>query len=208
MLFCVSRFSRLGHGVIGLAILLFAGSAFAAGDVAAGKARATACAACHGPEGKPVAGVFPALAGQSADYLMRQLHNFKSGARQNDIMKAQAAGLSDRDIQNLAAYFSSLPPRDGAATDPARVKQGERIYRGGIAKNGVAACMSCHGPSGAGIPSRFPRVSGQLAGYAEQQLLAFKSGARKSDGNIMTDIAFRMSEGDIRAVADYMSGLR
>jgi cytochrome c553 len=192
---------------LGLALLAFAMPGWSAGNAAAGKSKATACFACHGPEGKPAAGAFPALGGQHADYLLRQLRNFKSGARDNPIMKGQVANLADQDLQNLAAYFSSVSPRQGTAANAELVKQGERIYRGGNAKTGLAACMGCHEPNGAGIPARFPRVGGQLAAYTEQQLLAFKSGVRKSDGNIMTDVAARMAETEIKAAAEYMSGL-
>jgi cytochrome c553 len=204
--FCeIFKLGRLG---VGLTVLVLAFPTFAAGKAEAGKAKATVCAACHGKEGKPAGGAFPALAGQHGDYLLRQLRNFKSGARQNQIMQGQVASLSDQDMQNLAAYFSSLSPREGSASNADLVKQGERIYRGGNGKTGVAPCSGCHEPNGAGIPARFPRVSGQLAAYTEQQLKTFKDGTRKSDGNIMNDIAGRMTDAEIKAAAEYMSGLR
>jgi cytochrome c553 len=204
----LSSFSRLIGLAMGLVFVVVSGRAAAVGDAATGKKKAAVCATCHGPEGaKPILPTYPSLAGQHADYLVRQLTNFKSGGRDNPIMKGQAASLSPNDIQNLAAYFSSIPPRAGSATQPNLVKDGESIYRGGVAKTGVAACMGCHGPSGAGIPPRFPRVGSQLAGYTAQQLHDFKDGKRKSESTIMTDIASRMSDDQIRAVAEYMGGL-
>ena len=112
-----------------------------------------------------------------------------------------------RRTKNIGAHYASLKPKAGAAKSAELAKLGEKLYRGGNAKTGVSACMSCHGPSGHGIPPRYPRVSAQSAAYIEKQMLAFKSGARANDGDIMTRIAFRMSEHEIRSVADYMAGL-
>ncbi|MHB8622403.1 MAG: c-type cytochrome [Sulfuricaulis sp.] len=177
-------------------------------NIAAGKAKAVVCAACHGADGNGGADpTWPKLAGQSADYLVKQLGDFKAGRRQNPIMSGMAAGLSTADMANVSAYFASLKPKPGVAKDAALALQGEKIYRGGNAKTGVSACMSCHGPSGYGIPPRFPRVSGQNTPYIQNQLLAFKAGTRSNDGGIMTSIAFRMSEQEIKAVAEYMAGL-
>lgn len=122
-------------------------------------------------------------------------------------MAGMAAGLSDADMANLGAYFGSLEPSAGAARTADLAKDGERIYRGGIANRGVAACMSCHGPSGAGIPPHFPRLSGQKAAYTKKQMLAFKAGSRANDGKVMTMIAFKLSEGEIEALSEYMAGL-
>jgi cytochrome c553 len=181
----------------------------AEGNIAAGKAKAGMCAGCHGTDGNGMASnpLWPKLAGQIPDYIDKQLHDFKSGARKDPIMSGMAAALSPADMNNLAAYFSSLKTRPGAAINAELAKEGEKIYRGGNAKTGVSACMSCHGPSGQGIPPRFPKVSGQNAAYTEKQLLAFKAGTRTNDGDIMTRIAFRMSEQEIKAVAQYMAGL-
>jgi cytochrome c553 len=178
------------------------------GNVAAGKAKAVVCAACHGADGNGGADpAWPKLAGQDASYLAKQLNDFKSGVRKDPIMTGMAAPLSAADINNLAAYFASLKAKPGVASNAELAREGQRIYRGGNAKTGVSACMSCHGPSGHGIPPRFPKVSGQNAAYTEKQLLAFKAGTRTNDGGIMTTIAFRMSEHEIKAVADYMAGL-
>ncbi|HYA38945.1 MAG TPA: c-type cytochrome [Candidatus Methylomirabilis sp.] len=178
------------------------------GNIAAGKAKAVVCAGCHGADGNGGADpLWPKLAGQNASYIAKQLNDFKSGARRDPIMTGMAAPLNAADIKNLAAYFASLPTKPGAAKNADLAKQGEKIYRGGNAKTGVSACMSCHGPSGHGIPPRFPKVSGQNAAYTQKQLLAFKSGTRSNDGDIMTRIAFRMSEQEITAVSEYMAGL-
>ena len=178
------------------------------GNVAAGKEKAVVCAGCHGADGNGGADPsWPKLAGQDASYIAKQLSDFKSGARKDPIMTGMAAPLSAADVKNLAAYFASLKGKPGAAGNAELAMQGEKIYRGGNAQTGVSACMSCHGPSGHGIPPRFPKVSGQNAPYTQKQLLAFKAGTRTNDGDIMTRIAFRMSELEIKAVSEYMAGL-
>ncbi len=178
------------------------------GNVAAGQAKAAVCAGCHGADGNGGADpLWPKLAGQDADYIAKQLAEFKSGARKDPIMSGMAAPLSSADMKNIGAYFASLKPKPGAAKNAELVKQGEKIYRGGNAKMEVSACMSCHGPSGHGIPPRFPKISGQNAAYTQKQLLAFKTSARANDGETMTRIAFRMSEQEIKAVSEYMAGL-
>lgn len=179
-----------------------------AGDVAAGKAKAAACAGCHGVDGNGGADPsWPKLAGQIPEYLVKQLNDFKTGARKNPVMNGMAAGLTPKDMQNIAAFYAAQKIKPGAAASKELAKQGERIYRGGNAKMGVSACMSCHGPSGHGIPPRFPRVSAQTAVYTERQLLDFKSSRRGNDDGIMTRITFRMSEAEVKAVSEYMAGL-
>lgn len=175
----------------------------------AGKAKASqTCAACHGVDGNGGADPsWPKLAGQEQDYLVNQLENFKSGGRKNPLMAGIAAGLGAQDMRNVAAYYANLKIKPGAAASEDLARRGEKIYRGGNAKTSVSACMSCHGPSGHGIPPHFPRISGQYAAYAEKQLLAFKSSDRPSYNDIMTRIAFRMSEAEIKAVSEYMAGL-
>lgn len=178
------------------------------GTIAAGKEKAVVCAGCHGADGNGGADpLWPKLAGQDASYLAKQLTDFKSGARKDPIMSGMAAPLSAADTKNLAAYFASLKAKPGVAKNAELAMQGEKIYRGGNAKTGVSACMSCHGPSGHGIPPLFPKVSGQNVPYTQKQLLAFKAGTRSNDGGIMTTIAFRMSEQEIKAVSEYMAGL-
>ena len=191
-----------------LGLVLVAPVQAANGNIAAGKDKAAVCAGCHGADGNGGADpLWPKLAGQDASYIVKQLSDFKSGARKDPIMSGMAAPLSAADIKNVAAYFASLKGKPGAAKDAELAKHGEKIYRGGDAKTGVSACMSCHGPSGHGIPPRFPKVSGQNAPYTQKQLLAFKAGTRSNDGDTMTRIAFRMSEQEIKAVSDYMAGL-
>jgi len=207
----MSKMSSIGARLFGFGLLAAAMAlpAFAAsGSPARGQAKAAACAGCHGADGNGGADpTWPKLAGQDAEYLAKQLADFKAGKRKDPIMAGMSAPLSQQDMLDIGAYYASLKPKPGAAKNAEFVKLGEKLYRGGNAKTGVSACMSCHGPSGHGIPPRFPRVSGQSAAYTEKQMLAFKSGARSNDGDTMTRIAFRMSEQEIKAVADYIAGL-
>ena len=189
-------------------LVMIAPAQAANGNVAAGQAKAAVCAGCHGTDGNGGADpLWPKLAGQDPAYIAKQLADFKSGARKDPIMAGMAAPSAPTDMKNIGAYYASLKPKPGAAQDAQLAKQGEKVYRGGDAKMGVSACMSCHGPSGHGIPPRFPKVSGQNAAYARKQLLAFKAGNRANDGETMTRIAFRMSEQEIKAVSEYMAGL-
>lgn len=182
--------------------------AVAAGDAAAGKAASATCAGCHNADGNAVNPEWPKLAGQGTPYLIKQLHNFKDGERKNATMAPMAMGLSDQDMENLAAYFSSQAMSQGAA-DKDLVELGQKLYRGGNPTTGVAACIGCHGPSGDGNPAaRFPRLAGQHAQYVEIQLHAFKSGERDNDaGKMMRNIAAKMSDQEIQAVASYVQGL-
>jgi cytochrome c553 len=185
-----------------------AGNVLAAGNAAAGKTRSATCAACHGVDGNSAAPNFPKLAGMDGQYIARQLADFKSGARKDPLMSGMAAPLSKKDMDDLGAYYAGQKRTGGVANlnDHTR-KTAENLYRGGSPNLGIAACMSCHGPAGTGIPPRFPAVGGQHASYNEKQLKDFKSGARKNDGNVMGPIAFRLSEAEIKAVAEYMAGL-
>lgn len=180
----------------------------AAGDAGAGKTKSAACAACHGPDGNSVNPDWPKLAGQGAPYLQKQLADFKGGKRTNATMAPMAAPLSDQDVADLAAYFSSQKVKMGAA-DEALVDLGQKIYRGGNQASGVPACIGCHGPTGAGNPAaKFPSLSGQHSKYVMNQLNAFKSGARSNDPNkMMRDIAGKMTADEIKAVASYVQGL-
>lgn len=192
-----------------LAVMGTASSAFAAGDAAAGQAKAAACAACHGPDGNSFNPEWPKLAGQHPDYIVKQLKDFKAGVRQNPLMSPMAAPLSDQDILDLAAFFSSQKTQLGEA-DPNLVAAGEKLYRGGNVASGVSACAACHSPTGTGNPAAmFPRVSGQYAAYVAKQLQDFKTGARTNDaGQMMRNIAAKMTDEEIQAVASYMQGLR
>ncbi|MES2353754.1 MAG: c-type cytochrome [Pseudomonadota bacterium] len=167
------------------------------------------CAACHGADGNSTSPAYPKLAGQSAGYIATQLSYFKSGVRKNPIMAGFAASLSPDDMKNLGAYFESQAPKPQASKDKALAEQGERLYRGGNADKGAPACTACHGPNGAGIPVLYPRLAGQHADYALAQLKAYSSGER-SGGNAapMVAIAAKLSEVEMKALAEYIAGLR
>ena len=164
--------------VVALAVIgLNANVVNAAGDAEAGKAKSATCAACHGTDGNSVIPVNPNLAGQVPGYISAQLKAFKSGERANPIMAGMAAGLSEQDMKDLDAYYASLPAKTTSKLsdeDKALAAEGEAIYRGGFAERGISACMSCHGPSGHGIPKNYPRVSAQHKEYLEKQLLDYK----------------------------------
>lgn len=177
-------------------------------DLAKGEATFNAvCAACHGAGGNSAITVNPKLAQQHPDYIVKQLQEFKSGKRANPIMMGMAAGLSDDDMKNVAAWLGTQKAQPGFAKERDLVALGERIYRGGIADRQIAACAGCHNPTGAGIPSQYPRLSGQHADYAVAQLTAFRDGVRKNSVQ-MTQVAAKMNDREIKAVADYIAGLR
>ena len=168
------------------------------------------CSACHGQDGNSVVPVNPKLAGQFPEYLEKQLVNFKANsARKNPVMMGMSANLSPDDIRNVSAYYAAQKPKEGTAKNAETTVLGRRIFRGGDVARGLAACASCHGPAGAGIPSQYPRVAGQNAEYTEAQLRAFRIGERANDANrIMRMVAEKMSDAEIKAVADYIAGLR
>ena len=170
---------------------------------------ASGCFACHGPEAGGVAEVpnQPRLAHQFPEYIVKQLTEFKSGARDNLIMKPMADMLSDSDIQNVAAWVSQQKVSLGAAPDPASVTLGEKIYRGGIMDRHIPACAGCHGPDGAGIPAQYPHLAGQFPEYVTVQLTGFRDGTRNNN-SVMTDVAAKLNDREIKAVADYIAGLR
>ena len=165
------------------------------------------CAACHGADGNSGIPANPKLAQQQPEYLMKQLNEFKGGKRVNPIMQPMAAQLSDADVRNISYWAASQKAKPGFAKDKELVRLGEKIYRGGIMEKQVAACAGCHSPNGAGIPSQFPRLSGQHADYTYAQLVNFQGGARKNSPQ-MADIAPRLSDREMKAVADYIAGLR
>ncbi len=177
-------------------------------DVAKGEASFTAvCAACHGADGNSGTPVNPKLAQQHPEYIVKQLQEFKSGKRANAIMSGMVAALSDDDMKNIAAWVGSKKAKTGFAKDKELVTLGERIYRGGIADRQIAACAGCHTPNGAGIPSQYPRLSGQHAEYSAAQLTSFRDGVRKNSVQ-MTQVAAKLNDREIKAVADYIAGLR
>ncbi len=192
--------ARLGH----------AAEPAAKPDLAQAQAIVTkVCAACHAADGNSATPVNPVLAGQHAEYTARQLANFKSGARKNPVMLGMSATLSPSDMKNLGAFFEGQKPKTRAAKDADLVKIGQQIYRGGVVAKGLAACASCHGPNGAGIPAQFPRVAGQYQEYTALQLQAFRAGERANDPNsMMRAVAAKLTDREIKAVAEYIAGLR
>ena len=172
------------------------------------------CAACHGADGNSVSPANPSIAGQHAEYITLQLMHFQSGIRANAVMQAMVAKLTPEDMQALGAFFAQQKTKPSTAKDRELVAAGQKIFRGGNASSGLPACAACHSPDGAGIPKRYPRVGGQYADYTLAQLKAFKAGERGADkegkdinGKVMAEIASRMSEREMQAVAEFTSGL-
>jgi cytochrome c553 len=197
---------------VGLAVL--GGPSLAQDAAKAQSIAAQVCAACHAADGNSIGPANPKIAGQVAEYLHKQLADFKAQggkkpARDNAVMTGMVANLSDADMKNLAAYYSGQKLKPAAATDKDLAALGQKLWRGGNAQTAVPACAGCHGPTGAGIPAQYPRVAGQYAEYLATQLRAFKEGARANDPNgMMRGVASRLSEREIRAVAEYAAGLR
>ncbi|MCC6211736.1 MAG: cytochrome c4 [Burkholderiales bacterium] len=184
-------------------------------DAAKGQAIASqVCAACHAADGNSQLPANPKIAGQFYEYLHKQLVNFraqggKKAERENAVMAGMTANLSAADLRDLAAYYAAQKLKPAAAKDKDLAALGQKIYRGGNLATGVAACSGCHGPTGAGIPAQYPRIAGQFAEYVEAQLVAFRTGARANDPNgMMRGVAARMSDREIKAVAEYAAGLR
>ena len=176
-------------------------------DPAKGQQLAATCLACHSADGTRGSPANPILQGQHPEYLVKQLVEFKSGKRKNAVMAGMAANLSEDDMKHLAAFYAGKTAKPGFAKVKDSVALGEQIYRGGIASKTVPACAGCHSPNGAGIPSQYPRLGGQHGDYSEAQLLAFRSGLRGNNAQ-MSAIANKMNDREIKAVADYMAGLR
>ena len=177
-------------------------------DLAKGEASYGAvCASCHGADGNSGSPANPKLAQQHPEYLAKQLQEFKSGKRANAIMSGMSASLSDQDMKNIGAWLGTQKAKPGFAKDKELVALGERIYRGGLADRNIAACAGCHSPNGAGIPAQYPRLSGQHADYTASQLVSFRDGVRKNSLQ-MSQVAAKLNDREIRAVADYIAGLR
>jgi cytochrome c553 len=173
------------------------------------------CSACHGLDGNSVTPANPSVAAQPAEYITLQLAHFRSGLRVNPVMQAMATPLQPEDIKALGVYFSQQKPSVLGAKDAALATAGQKLFRGGDAAAGIPACAACHAPNGAGIPKNYPRLAGQHADYTLAQLKAFKAGERGQDkegkdsnGRIMATVAAKMSEAQMKAVAEYASGLR
>jgi cytochrome c553 len=181
----------------------------AAGNAEQGKSKSAVCAGCHGADGNsPINPVWPKIAGQHPQFIEKQIKDFKSGARKDPMMSPMAMPLSDQDVADLAAYFSSQPRKIGTA-DAKMVSVGEALYRAGNPDTGVAACMACHGPTGVGNPlANFPAIGGQHAAYVEKALKDFRAKNRTNDtGNMMQGVTNRMTDKEIAAVAQYIQGL-
>ena len=180
----------------------------AEGDAAAGQAKSALCGSCHGVDGNSLIAMNPKLAGQSAKYMVKQLQEFKSGARESAIMASMVLSLSDQDMEDIAAWYSSQQPTIQGA-NPESIELAERLYRGGNSEIAVAACSACHSPTGKGnAPAGFPLLSGQHAEYTLQQLKNFRSGARQNDGSaMMRTVVERLTDKELEALASYVSGL-
>ena len=172
------------------------------------------CAACHAGDGNSTAPANPKIAGQFPEYLHKQLVDFKAQggqkpARESAVMMGMVANLSDADMKGLAAFYGSQQLKPAAAADKNLAALGQKLWRGGNAASGVPACAGCHGPAGAGMPAQYPRVAGQYAEYIAAQLKAFRDGTRTNDPNgMMRGVTARMTESEMRAVAEYAAGLR
>lgn len=195
--------------LIAIAALSLPAIAATKGDPAKGQALAGACAACHGIDGNSVVSVNPNLAGQHAEYIAKQLSEFKAGTRANPIMAGMAAGLTPEAMADVGAYFRAQKVRAPGAKNRDLVEQGRKLYRGGDAARGLPACSACHSPTGAGMASQYPRIGGQHADYTVAQLKAFRSGERANDSAaMMRTVAAKLTDAEMSALAEYLSGLR
>lgn len=203
---------------IGLLVCLALGmstAVFAKGDAEAGKAKSLTCSACHGSDGNSAISMNPKIAGQHESYLAKQLTEFRLASRtggkegrNNAVMNGMSAGLSDQDIEDLAAYFSSQDAKPGTTPEDV-IEAGQALYRGGDAEKGITSCISCHGPNGKGMGlAGFPVISGQHADYTISQLKMFRNGSRANDHNgMMRDIAAKLNDDEIETLAKYLGGL-
>lgn len=213
----------IGYGLFCAIFIGYGSIAYGAGDANAGKTKSAACAGCHGPDGGGMAPLFPRLAGQHAKYLSRQLSDFKNQKRTDPSMQAMVAGLSDRDMEDLGAFYAagktgspsgaSAPARDrddNTKVSKESIAAGKALFIAGNEKTGVSACSACHGPAGDGNgPAGFPSLKGQLSAYLTKALNDFKEGVRANDdGAMMRSIAGKMSKSEINAVSAYLSTLR
>ncbi|MDM0120592.1 c-type cytochrome [Variovorax arabinosiphilus] len=170
-------------------------------------ANSQSCASCHNADGNSAIAANPKLAQQHPEYILKQLQEFKSGKRKSAIMKPYASALSDEDMRNVAWFVGSKTVKPGFAKEKDLVSLGEKIYRGGIADRTIPACASCHSPNGAGLPAQYPRLGGQHADYTTAQLVAFRDGVRANSPQ-MTGVAAKLNDREIKAVSDYIAGLR
>lgn len=193
---------------LSLSTLIVSAPLYAEGNAVAGKEKSAPCAACHGADGNSAAPNFPKIAGQHANYLYKQLMEFKNGKRKDASMAGMVASLSEADMHDLAAYYASQTGSKGATSED-QLALGQTIYRAGNATTGVSACAACHGPDGSGNPqANFPSLSGQHADYTTGQLKKFSQNARANDaGSMMRTIARKMTDAEMKAVSEYVQGL-
>lgn len=199
--------------VLAVAVLAAFGSlplpAAAKGDPAKGQALAAACGACHGMDGNSPLPANPNLAQQHPEYIAKQLAEFKAGTRANPIMAGMAAPLTPEAMADIGAYFGNQKLRASGTKNRDLAIQGRKLYRGGDTARGIPACAACHSPTGAGIPSQYPRIGGQHADYTTTQLKAFRAGERANDaGSMMRAVAAKLTDADISALSEYLAGLR
>lgn len=194
--------------LIGLVFALLIGGNVFAGDATKGKAATATCAGCHNPDGNSALAINPKLAGQSEKYLVKQLNDFRSGARENAMMTPMANLLAEGDIENVAAFYASQTVQHAAVADK-YIVLGQRLYQSGDADRDIPACMACHGANGKGMPAAgFPALGGQHPEYTKAQLIAFRSGQRNNDANkVMRDVVAKMSDEQIEALAYFLAGL-
>ena len=205
----------IAHSFFTVLLALTAACAFAAGpapaaakpDLAKGEASFAVCSGCHAADGNSAIPGNPKLSQQHPEYLVKQLQEYKSGKRANAIMQGIASALSEDDMRNIAFWVTTKKVKPGFSTDKTLAAQGERIYRGGIAERGITACAGCHSPNGAGIPAQNPRLGGQHSEYVAAQLTYFRDGIRKNNLQ-MTQVAAKLNDREIKALADYVAGLR
>ncbi|MEB2349075.1 MAG: c-type cytochrome [Comamonadaceae bacterium] len=190
------------------AVSAMAADAAPKADLAKGEASYSAvCAACHGADGNSMIPANPTLAQQFPEYLSKQLHEFKSGKRVDAVMQGMAATLDEDGIRNVSAWLASQKAKDGFAKNKDLAALGEKIYRGGLQDRHIAACAGCHSPNGAGIPAQYPRLAGQHADYTVKQLSDFRD-SKRANSDTMHDIAHYLTDHEVRALADYIAGLR
>lgn len=195
--------------LLGVSTVSVAVAETARGDPAKGQALAAVCGACHGMDGNSAIPVNPSIAQQHADYIAKQLENFKSGARANAIMAPMATNLSSEDMKHLGAYFAKQKLKPVTGRNRALVDAGRKLYRAGDASRGIPSCSACHSPNGAGIPAQYPRLSGQHAEYTAGQLKAFRAGERANDANnMMRSIAAKLTDQEIAALSEYVAAVR
>jgi len=194
-----------------IALMFTLSTAAQAGDAAAGKTKAAACAGCHGADGNSMVATFPKLAGQNENYIVRELNAFKtSKGRSNPLMLGMAAPLSETDMADLGAYFQTQKIKSAAPYDASKLAMGSEIYNGGVLADDVPACKACHSPTGSGNPGEgYPQLKGQYVAYTLAQLHAFKDGKRTTDKNaLMRDIVAKLSDAQLEAVANYIASLK